>query len=55
MPYEAIYRRLGIAERCGMRLHGGVHEIEPEDDVGRIAAVQFLDRQLMGAAPLPEV
>jgi len=43
---KAVYDRLGIGDRCGQRLHEGVHETEPVESVGDIAAVRFLDRWL---------
>lgn len=43
---KAIYERLGVADKCDMRIHEGGHEIEPEEDITRVRAVAFLDRWL---------
>jgi dienelactone hydrolase len=45
---EAVYKRLGIPEKCGILIHAGGHETEPREKTTDIQAVQFLDRWLRG-------
>ena len=43
---EEFYQKLGIPEKCGIRIHEQGHETEPEDEITDIQAVAFLDRWL---------
>jgi dienelactone hydrolase len=43
---EEFYAKLGIPEKCGIRIHEHGHETEPVDEITDIQAVAFLDRWL---------
>ena len=43
---EEFYAKLGIPEKCGIRIHEFGHETEPEEEITDIQAVAFLDRWL---------
>ena len=46
---EETYAKLGIPEKCGIRIHEFGHETEPEAEITDIQAVAFLDRWLKTA------